>query len=30
VGRALPAGWMIEMWLGAILAALVAGFVYKE
>ena len=30
VGRALPGGWMIEMWLGAILAALVAGFVYKE
>jgi hypothetical protein len=30
VGRALPFGWMIEMWLGAILAALVAGFLYKE
>ena len=30
VGRALPLGWMIDMWLGAILAALVAGFVYKE
>ncbi len=30
VDRALPFGWMIEMWLGAILAALVAGFFYKE
>lgn len=29
-GRALPFGWMVEMWLGAILAALVAGFFYKE
>jgi hypothetical protein len=28
-GRALPSGWMVEMWLGAILAALVAGFFYK-
>jgi len=28
--RALPFGWMIEMWLGAILAALVAGWLYKE
>ena len=28
--RGLPFGWMIEMWLGAILAALVAGFFYKE
>lgn len=28
--RALPFGWMIEMWLGAILAALTAGWVYKE
>jgi hypothetical protein len=30
VDRALPFGWMIEMWLGAILAALVAGWVYKD
>ncbi len=30
VGRALPFGWMVEMWLGAILAALVAGFLYKD
>lgn len=29
-GRGLPFGWMIEMWLGAIFAALVAGFMYKE
>jgi hypothetical protein len=29
-GRAPPFGWMVEMWLGAILAALVAGFLYKE
>jgi len=28
--RGLPFGWMIEMWLGAILAALVAGWVYKD
>jgi len=30
VGRALPFGWMVEMWLGAILASLVAGFLYKD
>ena len=29
-GRALPFGWMLEMWVGAILAALVAGALYKE
>lgn len=28
--RALPFGWMLEMWLGAILASMVAGFLYKE
>jgi hypothetical protein len=28
--RALPFGWMLEMWIGSILAALVAGFLYKE
>jgi hypothetical protein len=28
--RGLPFGWMIDMWLGAILAALVAGWVYKD
>ncbi|MGO9088824.1 MAG: hypothetical protein ACLQBK_26775 [Candidatus Sulfotelmatobacter sp.] len=30
IGRALPVAWMLEMWLGAILAALVAGWIYKE
>jgi hypothetical protein len=30
VDRALPLGWMLEMWLGCILAALVAGWLYKE
>ena len=28
--RVLPLGWMLEMWLGAILATLVAGFLYKD
>jgi hypothetical protein len=28
--RAFPLGWMLEMWLGCIFAALVAGFLYKE
>jgi len=28
--RGMPFGWMVEMWLGAILAALVAGWIYKE
>jgi hypothetical protein len=28
--RALPFGWMIDLWLGAILAALVAGWLYKD
>jgi len=26
----LPLGWMLDMWVGAILAAVVAGFLYKE
>jgi hypothetical protein len=30
VDRAFPFGWMIEIWLGAILATLVAGWFYKE
>ena len=30
VDRAFPIAWMIEMWLGAILATLVAGALYKE
>jgi hypothetical protein len=29
-GRGLPFGQMVEMWLGAILASLVAGWLYKE
>ena len=28
--RWLPFGWMVEMWFGAILAALVAGWLYKD
>jgi hypothetical protein len=30
VPRMLPLGWMLEMWVGAILAAVVAGFLYNE
>ena len=30
IHRILPLGWMLEMWIGAILAALVAGYLYKE
>jgi hypothetical protein len=30
VGRALPFGWLLEMWIGAILATLVAGSLYKD
>ncbi len=30
VPRILPLGWMLDLWGGAILAALVAGFLYKE
>jgi len=26
----LPLGWMLEMWIGAILATVVAGFLYKD
>jgi hypothetical protein len=26
----LPLGWMLDLWIGSILAALVAGFVYKD
>jgi hypothetical protein len=29
-GRGLPFGWMLEMWVGAILATLVAGSLYKD
>ena len=28
--RTLPLGWMLDMWVGAILASLVAGWLYKE
>jgi len=30
IPRMLPLGWMLELWIGAILASLVAGFLYKE
>jgi hypothetical protein len=30
VDRAFPFAWMIEIWLGAILATLVAGWLYKD
>jgi hypothetical protein len=30
VPRILPLGWMLDLWGGAILASLVAGFLYKE
>ena len=30
LSRYLPLGWMLEMWVGAILAALVAGWLYKD
>ena len=30
IPRMLPLGWMLDMWGGAILATLVAGFVYKD
>jgi hypothetical protein len=30
VPRMLPLGWMLDLWIGAILAAVVAGFLYKE
>jgi len=26
----LPLGWMLDLWIGSILAAVVAGFVYKD
>lgn len=29
-GRGLPFGWMLEMWIGAILTTLVAGSLYKD
>jgi len=30
VPRLLPLGWMLDLWVGAILASIVAGFLYKE
>lgn len=30
IPRLMPLGWMVDMWGGAILAAVVAGFLYKE
>jgi len=30
VSRFLPLGWMLDLWGGAILATLVAGWLYKE
>jgi len=30
IPRLLPLGWMLDLWIGSILAALVAGFVYKD
>ena len=30
VPRVLPLGWMIDLWVGSILATLVAGFLYKD
>jgi hypothetical protein len=30
VDRAFPFGWMVEIWIGAILATLAAGWIYKE
>jgi hypothetical protein len=30
IPRLLPLGWMLDLWIGSILAAVVAGFLYKE
>lgn len=30
IPRIFPLGWMLEMWVGATLASLVAGYLYKE
>jgi hypothetical protein len=30
VGRAFPFWWMLDLWVGAILAALVAGWLYRD
>jgi uncharacterized membrane protein YoaK (UPF0700 family) len=30
LGRYLPLWWMLDLWLGAIMASLVAGWIYKD
>jgi len=30
VGRVLPLWWMLDLWVGAVLASLVAGWLYKD
>lgn len=30
LSRMLPLGWMLDLWIGAVLAALVAGYLYKD
>jgi hypothetical protein len=30
IDRMFPLGWMLDMWLGSILATLVAGWLYKD
>ncbi len=30
IPRVMPLGWMLDLWVGSILATLVAGFLYKE
>jgi hypothetical protein len=30
VGRVFPLWWMLDLWVGALLASLVAGWLYKE
>jgi len=30
ISRMFPLGWMLDMWVGSILATLVAGWLYKE
>jgi hypothetical protein len=30
IDRMFPFGWMLDMWVGSILAALVAGWLYKD
>jgi hypothetical protein len=30
VPRVLPLGWMLDLWIGCILAALVAGWLYRD